>query len=119
LWVHIGIIDDDELDRFVASRVLARLVPEAALSEFACGAEALAAARLRKLPKILFVDINMPNMSGFDLLSLLPSPGEHSVAILSSSNSGWDRRKAAEFDCVAAFVEKPLSAGSARRFLGV
>lgn len=63
---------------------------------------------------IIFLDINMPVLSGWDVLDELkksvPSIKSNiSVFMLSSSVDPNDKMKAKEFDMVKGFCEKPLT----------
>jgi CheY-like chemotaxis protein len=64
-------------------------------------------------PDIIFLDLNMPVMDGFEFLEHFKKHGDcynHTqVYILSSSIRDADRIRAAEFSCVAGYLEKPLS----------
>jgi CheY-like chemotaxis protein len=64
-----------------------------------------------KVPVILFLDINMPIMSGWDLLDILQKEDfgkKVYVIIVSSSVDAADKKKAFSFSKVIDFVEKPF-----------
>lgn len=67
-------------------------------------------------PAVVFLDINMPRMTGFEFLEELSKVQESApdleptiVLMLSSSGERRDRERAAKFSCVRDFVVKPLS----------
>ena len=67
---RVLIIDDDETDRYLLKRRLAG--PNIQILEASSGAEGLSrAASLR--PDLIFLDLRMPEMSGFDVLEALKS----------------------------------------------
>ena len=64
-------------------------------------------------PNIIFLDINMPIMDGFEFLehyAKLPKSKQTSIVIVFVSTSNWekDRIRAIENDLVHDFIEKPL-----------
>jgi CheY-like chemotaxis protein len=66
------------------------------------------------LPDIILLDINMPEMNGFDFLEKykLFSPSvltKMNVIILTSSNNPDDSAAAAKNPLVCAFLNKPLN----------
>jgi len=61
---------------------------------------------------LLFLDINMPVMNGWDFLkNYLEIFNERNdkIVILSSSIDFQDKEKAKLFSCVQGFIEKPLT----------
>ena len=66
-------------------------------------------------PNIVFLDINMPVLSGWDVLSKFTNfpdeiKNQFTIYILSSSVAVEDKEKADKCPLVAGFVEKPLTA---------
>ena len=63
------------------------------------------------VPVLLFLDINMPVMNGWELLDLLAKEDfkkEVYVVIVSSSVDAADKEKALSYSRVIDFVEKPF-----------
>lgn len=61
---------------------------------------------------LVFLDINMPVMSGWDFLETLESMGPHEnvyVVMVTSSVNRSDREKSDRYRHVIDFIEKPLS----------
>lgn len=93
--MYIALADDDEDDRFFFQSAIDEMEFNSKLSLFKNGRELM--DYLNQLdvvkPHILFLDLNMPGLSGFDCLKLIrnnPNLRDLSVAIYSTSNSEKD-----------------------------
>lgn len=120
---HILLIDDEDDCNFVTKLVLKKAGFTGRVTTFTQAEEALSYLRLGDdLPDLMFVDINMPRMTGFQFLhvceteALLPN-GVTSVVMFSSSNRPSDLERALAFRSVQGYVEKALSVESFRRVL--
>ncbi len=106
---RILIVEDDEKSRRLLSDVLAYHGYEIAAA--ASGEEGLRAAEARA-PDAALLDIQLPGISGFDVLAALREPGRCGallpVIAVTASVMEQDRKKilAAGFD---AFVSKPVN----------
>ncbi|MFD2514969.1 two-component system response regulator [Pontibacter locisalis] len=66
------------------------------------------------LPKVIFLDLNMPTMNGWQFLQAL-KPHESvltqdcAIYILTSSIDPAERRRAKEYGVVRGFISKPLT----------
>lgn len=113
------LIDDEEVFNFIHSQII-RLTDEfAEINEVRSSAEALdiiqkSTNSTETFPDIMFIDINMPEMNGFELLNKLenlsptfPKPIE--IYIVTSSLFESDRIKAKSISIVTGFIEKPVS----------
>ena len=106
--MRIGLIDDSEVDRFLARRIIRHAVPIATVEDFASPTEVMRAAKQGVLPSVLLLDLEMPRMSGFDILNLLDPIGGLKIAVLTSSMSGEARKRSMSYASVVAFISKPL-----------
>ncbi|MBL7952851.1 MAG: response regulator [Flavobacteriales bacterium] len=118
---HIMLVDDEDDCNFVTKLVLKKAGHTGRLTCFTSADEALDYLRDEgERPDLMFVDINMPKHTGFDLLAtcesegLLPN-GCTSVVMFSSSNRPADLEKALSFRSVIGYVEKALSVDSFER----
>lgn len=67
-----------------------------------------------QLPSLIFLDLNMPVMNGFDFLDVFekwscPRKNDIKVCILTTSDHELDHQKAATYSCIAEYLSKPLS----------
>ncbi|MBK9148174.1 MAG: response regulator [Flavobacteriales bacterium] len=120
---HIIVVDDEEDCNFVTKLVLKKAGYTGQLTCYTSATEALEHFRKgQDLPDLLFVDINMPAVTGFEFLAtcesegLLPN-GLTSVVMFSSSNRPSDLERALSFRSVMGYVEKALSVDSFERVL--
>ena len=117
------IIDDDELALQLYELLLEEL-PEIEYHKAASGTEALemlAQEQQEQWPDCVLVDLNMPDMSGFELVAELEGKyGKDKlppIYILSNSVSSRDKAKAASFSAIHGFISKPLSIDSLQESL--
>ncbi len=113
------IIDDSKLDRFITANVIKRDVFADEIADFSSVAAALDHLKAvtntpEAIPQIIFLDINMPVMDGFDFLDryvqLPDAIQKHCVVIMiSSTNSQEDFNRISTYPSVRFFFEKPLS----------
>lgn len=122
------IIDDEESDVFWCRRVLTRSGRYDTVYAARSGREALQifvdheASRRRWPgrfpPLVVFVDINMPGMNGFEFLAELSARRTElaendampaGILVLSSSDDVRDRQRADAFDVVDGYLVKPIT----------
>lgn len=112
---HVLLVDDEDDCNFVTKLVLKKAGYTGRITCFTNAEDTLAYLHMGiDLPDIMFVDINMPRITGFELLGtceaqkLLPN-GTTSVVMFSSSNRPSDLDRALSFRSVIGYVEKALT----------
>lgn len=115
----VMIIDDNEIDRYVCERISKTFYfsEEVVSMESATDAlEYLASLNLEvdQLPEVIFLDINMPDMNGFEFLEAyenLPPDIKKSciIVMLTSSTHFEDQERANKFSYVRGYLNKPLN----------
>ncbi|MEO8066360.1 MAG: response regulator [Flavobacteriales bacterium] len=121
---HVVLIDDEDDCTFVSKLVLKKAGFNGRVSCFTSGAEALEWFRTvpqDELPDLVFVDINMPAMTGFQMLEACEREGlfpnsRSTVIMFSGSILPMDIERAHAFPFVAAYAEKALDVDRFRQF---
>jgi CheY-like chemotaxis protein len=105
----IVLIDDDPVSTFVTERLISRYVEEPCIF-FKYYSAKLALKEIYDIrPNYLFLDLNMPEMTGWDFLDLFDSDkNQAEIYILSSSVDERDITKASTYQVVKKFLSKPL-----------
>jgi CheY-like chemotaxis protein len=111
------LIDDDATVVFLTTRLFEREGLGADLTAFVSPVEAVAFLRAQALagtpPHVILLDLNMPLMSGWDVLEALHPLEPHltghcAIYILTSSLAPADINRAHEHPLVVALLHKPL-----------
>ncbi|MEZ4756627.1 MAG: response regulator [Flavobacteriales bacterium] len=120
---HILLVDDEDDCNFVTRLVLKKAGYAGKLTCYTAPEDAIEHLRRGEdLPDLMFVDINMPRINGFELIvqceqeGLLPNDLT-TVFMFSSSNRPMDQEKALSLASVRGYVEKALSVDSFERVL--
>ncbi len=106
----IMLVDDDKITNFVNEHYIKKYDPNIKVSSFMIAREALHALINEEKPDVIFLDINMPEMDGWEFLNectLLNISSK--VFMLSSSIDTSDIDRAKEYALVSDFISKPLS----------
>jgi CheY-like chemotaxis protein len=111
------LIDDNATTVFLTQHLFQRAGLASDLTTFLSPVEAVAAlqqqARSGALPQVILLDLNMPLMSGWDVLDALQPLEPHllgrcAVYILTSSLAPNDRIRARAYPLVVDLLHKPL-----------
>ncbi|TAF45111.1 MAG: response regulator [Sphingobacteriales bacterium] len=117
---HFLIIDDDEINNFIAQMLINKMPPFANVSTCLNGQIGINflisnLAQPQNLPDIILLDINMPVMNGWQFLeeyqkTILPFLNKKIIInIVSSSVSDTDITKSKSYSFVNKFISKPLT----------
>ena len=123
----ICLIDDDNIYQFAAKRMIELVDPLKRVITFFDGAQALRyfsqqELSREQLPDIIFLDINMPLMNGWDFLDAFTSL-HHQIAknikiyMVSSSVSETDKEKSRSYEIVKDYIHKPLMKDTLQKVL--
>ncbi|WP_424494530.1 response regulator [Salinimicrobium sp. GXAS 041] len=106
----IYLIDDQPIGNFIAKKLLEIEGFEENVHDFTNPVEAFEIVKTEKGTALIFLDLNMPQMNGWQFLDQMQLIGlDKKVIILTSSTSELDRQKAREYPFVVDFVIKPLN----------
>lgn len=113
--LYICIIDDDPIVQFTLSKQIERLPAASVIFSFLDGEQALQffKSKPKNLPDIIFVDINMPILDGWEFIEqfmpIYPSLKKNiPLYVLSSSDFEDDVEKSKKFPIISNYLIKPL-----------
>jgi CheY-like chemotaxis protein len=114
---ELYIIDDDNIYRMIASRLISRVAPKAVITECENGQVGLSKlAQKANLDAeiIVLLDINMPILNGWGFLDQIVdynffTNSAIKIYIVSSSTDESDLLKAQQYNFIGGFMHKPLS----------
>lgn len=118
----IMIIDDEPVNNFICRRTIEHFDPRIEVIEFDKAKDALSffesqvKSKDQKLPDVLFLDLNMPLMDGWQFLeqykTLMPYfNNDIELFLLTSSSFEGDLKRARSFPVISYYITKPLTIG--------
>lgn len=120
--IPVAVVDDEVVDRYIVKRRLSKTKDFGDVMEMTGGKELLEVffndqpgAPSQDLPLLVLMDINMPQMNGFETIEEMQrrradGHGPESIVVMmfTSSNNPSDRERAENLDLVKGFITKPL-----------
>jgi CheY-like chemotaxis protein len=115
----IMLIDDDEHDNFFHERAIHKINRETVVVAMTSGKNALEYLKSMEVnikipPDLIFLDLNMPDVDGWEFLSEFSRLGEEIkkrsvIMILTTSKNPNDKLRIKAWNFVAGFYNKPLT----------
>ena len=110
------LIEDDDIFNFIHNQVILQASPDAKISIYKYAQHALDYLKEYhpNFPDFIFLDLNMPEMNGFDFIdSLIAHFGEGCISsqlyLVSSTLDHRDKDRAKSYNCVKGLIDKPLT----------
>ncbi len=116
--IVIMLVDDNPGDNYYHTREIKKIDPDCTIVYACTGFEALSYLDLHKdtkllLPDLIFLDINMPCMDGWEFIEQFSKMDKEMqdriLIMLSTSQDPDDFSRADKYACVADFIQKPLT----------
>lgn len=117
---HVLLIDDNAVDNFINKLIVKESKIADSITVMKSGVDALEflnnlISKGEPIPELIFLDIRMPEMDGFEFLEQFAKFPEDvkdkcSINMLSSSNDPSDIKRAGEYPYVKNFFNKPMKA---------
>jgi CheY-like chemotaxis protein len=107
--MNILLIDDEYINNFINRKLIENIDSSIQAIEFNNPEEAFCKLPYIK-PDLIFLDINMPVMNGWDFLDRMAAEEiDFKVIILTSSVNTFDQKMARKYVNVIGYIEKPAS----------
>lgn len=113
----IMLVDDDSMTTFINKRMLIKAGYTGAIIEFGRAQDALDylvdPKNTSNIPDIILIDLNMPEMDGWDFLdvySKINILSKHiTIIMLTMSLNPEDQAKSLNYNAIGSFLTKPLT----------
>lgn len=106
------LVDDDAATNFLAELAFKNLSIAEEITVASDGFIASEWLKQNNCPDVIFLDIRMPRMDGFDFLESLTEMNvckQVKVVMLTSSTRPEDKARAFSYNAVVDYIEKPLT----------
>lgn len=106
---RIILIDDQPIANFITRKLLEIEGFDERVEDYTDARRALESLDSEEF-SLIFLDLNMPEMNGWEFLDALEQHSHNAeVIVLTSSTSQVDKQKAKTYPAVIDFIEKPLN----------
>lgn len=108
----IMLVDDDAMTNQFNTLIIKKLHPEAEVIGYGSAIDAIDHLKdsTKVMPEIIFLDLNMPVMNGWDFMEEYQKLGlSAEVLVLTSSQEEADKDKSKTYNKITGFEHKPLS----------
>ena len=119
-YKNIVLIDDDAINNLLNRQFLSFVLPSSTINTFHDARLLIRYLEEGKIarPDLILLDINMPEMDGWEFLFHVERINcKADVMILSSSLHWDDMNKANEYEQVKCYIEKPLTEDKIEKYL--
>ncbi|KXX72415.1 hypothetical protein AVL50_02095 [Flammeovirga sp. SJP92] len=109
---EIILVDDDAIANQISKIYLQRCKEDVSIQEFNKSANFLHFLRKNRECNNILLDINMPLVSGWDILDEIDIVGlsdTYNIIVLSNSDLAQDRIRSKSYESVKAYISKPLN----------
>jgi len=125
--MKIFIVDDDQIQRMIVSKMMKMIDPTLVINQCENGEIGLAMLEQDSNSNqkiIVLLDINMPILDGWGFLEQLKEHNSYnlhqlSIYIVSSSTNESDILKGSQYEFVKSFLHKPLSSEDLNAIINV
>ncbi len=105
----ILLVDDEEISNFIVKKYLGLFSKNTKVIEYTDSKDAFYSLAFQK-PDLVFLDLNMPEFSGYDFLKKMKENNlSQKVIILTASPTKDDYEHAHQYSNVVGYFVKPLS----------
>jgi CheY-like chemotaxis protein len=121
----IMLIDDDKIFNYLHLKILEQIPGDYEITSYQSPVEALESlvgSASADLPDIIFLDINMPELTGFELIEQIKEQKNEllnllKIVIVTSSLNPNDYETHKQYDVIKMYCNKPLNIESATKIL--
>lgn len=110
------LIEDDDIFNLIHNQLILKTYPTAQITIFKYAQQALDHLILHaeELPDVIFLDLNMPEMNGFEFIEALNEHFDREkfktiIYLVSSTLDDRDKQRAKSYSWVCDLIDKPLT----------